>query len=350
MRDWQAFVEDRLRLARLDPARQARLVSEVAAQLDDVYRDAVLRGAAEEEADRLAREHVGNWAQLSADLARVRRARTLADQFVRDLAHGTRLLGRNKGFTLAALVTLAVCIAANVAVFCVVNAVVLRPLAPNAERLVAVYNSYPKAGFERAGNAVPDYFDRLAGVTAFESQAILANTFLTIGPAGDTERVSAVVATPSLFRVLETRAHRGRLFNEEEGNVGQHRKAILSYSLWQRLFFGDDDAVGRDLRVNGEPYSIVGVFGPEFCFPGEGKEPLLYVPAAFTPADKAETNRHGGSTGYAMMARLKPGATLPQAQQQIDAVNRNFVERSRRSRPSSREPASTPAWSRHRRT
>ncbi|MGE5360510.1 MAG: ABC transporter permease [Bacteroidales bacterium] len=248
------------------------------------------------------------------------------ERFIQDLAFGARLLIKNKGFSITAILTLGVCIAANAAVFSIVNAVVLRSLPfPEADRLVVVHNSYPKAGADRIGCAVPDYYDRVREVPALGEIGIFRGEGQTIGGAGDAERISALQATPSLLRLLRVRPVRGRVFSKEEGEIGHHQQAILSYALWQRRFGGRDDVVGRTLRVNGEQRTIVGVLPADFRFALAEDEPLLVVPAAFTNEQKSDDSRH--SNNYQMIARLKPGATITQAQQQVDALNKRNLDR-----------------------
>jgi predicted permease len=248
------------------------------------------------------------------------------ERFLQDLTYGARLLVKNKGFTITAIVTLAVCIAANAAVFCIVNAVVLRPLPfTEAGRIVTLYNSYPGAGVQRAGNGVPDYYDRLRDVAVFEHQALFNNQGLTIGSAGDAERVTAMRATPSFFRLLGVRALRGRVFNTDEGEIGREQKVVLSYALWQRRFGGRDDAIGRDLRVNGVPYTVVGVLPRDFHLPSDSDEPQIFVPAAFTPEQKSDEARHNNN--WEMIGRLKPGATIEEVRRQVNALNARNLDR-----------------------
>ena len=247
-------------------------------------------------------------------------------RFVQDLRYGARLLWKNKGFTITATVTLAVCIAANTAVFSIVNSVVLRPLPfPEAERILLMYNSYPKAGAPRASAGVPDYYDRLREMTVFDEQALFRNEGLTIGSEGNVERVAAVRATPSLFRLLRLQPYRGRAFNDGEGEIGHENQVILSHALWQRRFAGRDDAVGKDLRINGTPYSIVGVLRQDLHFFSDSTEPLIWIPAAFTPEQKSDDARHNNN--WTMIGRLKKGATIEQARQQMDALNARNLER-----------------------
>ena len=243
---------------------------------------------------------------------------------LQDLRFGSRLLWKDKGFALTTLLTLAVCIGANAAIFAVVHSVLLRPL-PFAEsdRVVLTYNSYPRAGVIRADSGVPDYYDRLRDVAAFEQIAMYRENGFTLGGEGSASRVRATSVTPSFFPLLRARALRGRVFRPEDGEVGGEHKVILSYAAWQRLFAGSDTAVGKDLRINGVPFSIVGVMPADFLFLKADTQ--LWTPLAFTVQEKADESRH--SNNWTMIGRLKPGATVQQAQQQIDALNARNLER-----------------------
>lgn len=241
-----------------------------------------------------------------------------------DLKFAVRLLWKDKAFALTALLTLGICIGANTAIFSVVYSVLLRPLpVPESDRIVIMYNAYPKAGVERAATGVPDYFDRLRETTVFEEQALFNRRGQTVGTDDGAERIPAMAVTPSFFRLLRVPAHRGRVFTDEDGEVGADQKVILSHQLWQRLFHGDEAAIGKDLRVGGVPFTVVGVMPEDFRF--LAGDIRLWVPIAFTPQQKSDDGRH--SNNWTMIGRLKPGASLDQAQQQIDALNARNMER-----------------------
>jgi putative ABC transport system permease protein len=247
---------------------------------------------------------------------------------LRDIRFGARQLLKDKGFTLMALATLAVCIGANAAVYTVVNAILLQPLpVPDSDRILLLYNSYPGAGVERAVTSAGDYFDRLRDVTVFEEQALYQTRSAAVGEAGSVETVRTLRVTPSFFRLLRQSPVLGRNFAEEEGELGHERKVILSDALWKKL--GSDPAiVGKDVRLSGDPYTVVGVMPRDFSF--LDPEVRLWQPLAFTPEQK--TTHH--SNNYEMIGRLKPGATREQAQSQVDAVNAANNERF----PEMREP------------
>jgi putative ABC transport system permease protein len=246
------------------------------------------------------------------------------DRFLHDVRYATRVLSKDRGFAATVILTLAVCIGANAAIFAIINGVLLRPLPiPEADRLVTLYNSYPKAGVQRASTGVPDYYDRLRETDAFEELTLYRLTGQTIGGQNDPQRLMGMLVTPSFFRMLRATPHRGRVFREDEGEIGREREVILSYALWQQLFSAQDSAVGRDLRINGENYTIVGVMPQSFYF--IDPDVKLWTPAAFTVEQKSDDARH--SNNWTMVGRLKPGMSVAVAQQQIDALNARNLDR-----------------------
>ena len=246
------------------------------------------------------------------------------ERFRQDLRFAVRLLLKDRAFTVTTLLTLALCIGANAVIFAIVNSVLLRPLpVPHAERLMLLYNSYPKAGVERASTGVPDYYDRLRETDVFEELALYQQRGVTIGGEGSAERITGLAARPSLFRMLAAQPVTGRIFNEEEGEPGADLKVILSSALSERLFGGHQAAIGKDLRINGRPYQVVGVMPPDFLF--IEADVALWMPLSFTPAQRSDDARHSNS--WTMVGRLKPGASAAQAQQQVDALNARNMER-----------------------
>jgi hypothetical protein len=246
------------------------------------------------------------------------------ENLISDIRYALKSLGKTRAFTAAALLTMALCIGANSAIFSVVESVLLRPLPfPESERLVTLYNSYPKAGAPRASAGAVDYFDRLEGTTAFESFALVRERGFTVGERGTPERIVGASVTPSFFTVLGIPMMRGRGFTEAEGELGNNHKVVLSYGLWQERFGGRPVAIGGTLRIEGEPYEIVGIAPRGFHF--RDATLRLWTPLAFTAEDKADDKRHNNN--YQMIGRLKPGFTLAQAQGQIDALNRRLDER-----------------------
>ena len=246
------------------------------------------------------------------------------DTLRQDLRYALRLLGKDRSFALTTILTLMLCIGANTAIFTVVRSVLLRPMPyERSDRLVFAYDAFPGAGVERAGTSVPNYLDRLAFTDVLESQALYQFSGYRVGEGAGAEGVAAMNVTPSFFRVLRARVIRGRLFTEEDGQVGRNRVTILSYDFASRQPGGVDGIVGRDLRLDDVKYTVVGVLAADFRFTNPDLK--LWVPIAFTDEQRAEASRH--SQNHELVGRLADGATLAQAQQRIDALNAVIVER-----------------------
>ena len=246
------------------------------------------------------------------------------ERLLQDLKFAARILWKDRGFAITALLTLGICIGANAAIFAIVNSTLLRPLpVPEAAQLVHMYNAYPAAGVTAGSTGVTDYYDRLKETTVFQEQALYNTRGVTVGGQTEPQRVVAMVSTPSLLRLLQVHPIRGRVFSEEEGEIGKTNKAILTYASWQQWFGGQDTAVGRDVRINGEPFAIVGVLPQGFRF--LDPDVKLWIPVAFSAQEKSDDNRHSNNWSY--VARLKPGATVTRARQEIDALNARNLDR-----------------------
>jgi predicted permease len=245
------------------------------------------------------------------------------DALLLDLKYSLRSLWRDKGFAATVVVTFAVCIAANTALFAIVHGVILRPLpVADAKSILIMSNDYPNAGVAGSNNSASgDYYDRLRDMTAFESQALFHDRNQTVELNGSPQQMHAMLVTPSWFRLLRVFPLLGRAFTEEESEIGRDQVVVLSHGLWQQLYAGDKTVVSRTLRISGKPFTIVGVMPPNFNF--IDPEVRLWIPLAFTPAEK--TVHH--SNNWYHIGRLKPGATLQQAQTQVNALNNKNLER-----------------------
>ena len=254
---------------------------------------------------------------------------------MRDLKYALRGLRRQPLFTLAAVLTIAVGIGANTAIFSLLYQVLLRPLPyAHEDRLVFVWNSYPRTGLPQAGVSIPDYLDRRTQAPAIEDAALFTQRSLSLAEGGSPEQVRALRVTPSFFSTLGRAPMIGRAFAEADATDGADRFAILTYGLWNARFAADQGIVGRDVRIDGQPYRVVGVLPADFELPA--RDIALLVPFAFTPDDTTDQSR--GNEFSSMIARLAPGATREQLDAQMKAIvdrnldrlpqRRAFVERS----------------------
>ncbi|MBI4876164.1 MAG: ABC transporter permease [Acidobacteria bacterium] len=242
---------------------------------------------------------------------------------LQDLKFSGKLLLKDKAFNLIALLTLALCIGANSAIFTVLHSVILRPLPfADSERLVILYNRYPGVGVNKGSNGIPDYLDRKKETGVFEELALIDFLGFDVGMESSPERVPAQRVTPSYFRMLRVSPLKGRLFTEDEAVQGKDKVVILSYGLWKQMYAGRPDAVGQDVRLSGTPYRIVGVMPEGFEF--VSRTVRMWTPFAFTPEQTSDNARHNNS--WTMVGRLKPGVPLSLAQQKIDALNQRNLD------------------------
>jgi len=240
---------------------------------------------------------------------------------LQDLRYGVRMLFKNKGFTAVAIIALALGIGANTAIFSVVNAVLLRPLPfKDASRLVWVWETQPT--LDKAPFTPADFQDYQAQNQSFEQVAAVFSQNLTLTGSDQPERLKAAIVSANFFSLVGVEALRGRTFLPEEGQPGAKRVAVLSYGLWQRRFGSDPNLVGRELTLNGVSFNVVGVMPPDFNYPNAIElwvNPKQVVPELSVGAtDDVRTIRN--SHWLAMIARLKPGVTIAQAQADMDGV------------------------------
>src|SRR3984893_18375677 len=194
--------------------------------------DLVRSGVSPEKAARLAQIELGSFTNVKRD-CREAFGLHLVDEFRRELRYAARLLRKTPGFTATALLTLAVCFGANLTIFAVIDSVLLRPLPfPEPSRLVTVFNTYPKAGVERDGSSLTNYYERRGHIPAFASVAIYRFGTAIIGEPGSTEREQITQVSPDFFSTLGLGPVIGRAFTEEETTYQTNSVAILSDSFW----------------------------------------------------------------------------------------------------------------------
>jgi len=205
---------------------------------------------------------------------------------IQDLKYSLRVLLKDRSFTITALLTLTLCIAANTAMFSIVRSVLLKPLPfPGSERIVLLFNSYPGAGAPRVGTAVPDYFDRMTAVPALDRQALFQNGQRTFGDPNGAEQLNLLIGTPSFYRILQVTPAVGRVFTDDEGEQGKEQKVLLGYGFWQRKFAGNRSVVGQTIQLSGQPFEVIGVMPQGFNFLRNDLD--LFLVASYLPAHRA---------------------------------------------------------------
>jgi predicted permease len=242
------------------------------------------------------------------------------ETIIKDIRYGIRGLLKRPGFTVIALITLALGIGANTAIFSVVNAVLLRPLPfQDPEQLVIVWEDATFAGFPRNTPAPANYVDWKNQNQSFSDMAASHETSFNLTGDGEPERVSAYSVTANFFPLLGVQPLLGRSFLTEEDRPGANKVAVLSYSLWQSRYGADRNILNRDILLNGEKHSVVGVMPASFQF--FEKDTRLWVPIALDQEDWANRGGHF----LTVVARLKPGVSVSQAQADMNGIMRRIA-------------------------
>ena len=232
--------------------------------------------------------------------------------FWQDVRYGARLLWKNPGFTIIAVLTLALGIGANAALFSVVNGVLLSPLPyQQPERLVALYTS--RATFDRGSISYPNFIDWRRGTRTFAQMAAYRSDDFNLTGQGEPERLDTEMVSATFFPLLGVRPVVGRLFAEQEDHLGGAPVALISEGLWKRKFGGAPDVAGKPAELNGTVYTIVGVIPRNFHFWNNNfyEDKDLYVPIGQWKEALFQDRRAG--MGMDAVGRLKPGVRLEQA-------------------------------------
>ena len=227
-----------------------------------------------------------------------------------DLRLVLRQLKKAPAFTVTALATVAICLGANLAIFAVIDSILLRSLPfPQSDRLVTIFNTYPKAGVENDGSSITNYYERRGNIPAFSSLSIYSYDTWSVGDIGSTEQEEVLRISPDFFTTLGVNFAMGRSFNEAEAEVAENNGvAIVTDAYWRQRLNSDPNVLGRDIRVNTMPRKIVGVLPPDFRF--LSSEARLFLPIRSRLEERTPQQRHSGGGGTHMIARLKPGATM----------------------------------------
>ncbi len=324
-RQWIDTLQARLR-AIVRPGRLERdLDDELSFHVAMQTRANLHAGMSEAEASRRARLALGGVEQVKE---RSRDARPLRWGYdaIQDLRYTQRSFRRAPGFTVVAVITLALGIGANTALFSVISAVLLRPLPyPEADSLVRVWTSQPHIGLPRSATALPDYRAwrdqnrTLTDVGAFHSVTY------TVTGTDRPEVLAATRLTATMWSVLRRDPLYGRLFTAADEQWGAHRVVVLSEHLWHRRFGGDPRALGATLQLDGQSFTVIGVMPGSFMFPGPLTD--LWSPIAFAPGDDMDSrNNHFVD----MLGRLKPGVTPEETLADLSVIanrlKRDFAE------------------------
>jgi putative ABC transport system permease protein len=281
--------------------------------LDDQYHELCAAGSSHDEAMRAMEDDV--------NAVRSGRARLRPEMFAADVRYALRTLRRSPGFTAVVLLTLALGIGANAAIFSVVNAVILRPLPyRDANRLMVIWGDLRRPGVNEIPGSAGEYVDYRDRSHAFEQLAAYDTQGFNLTGNGGPERVDGAVVTASFFPLLGVAAQVGRTFLADEEQPGRGDVVILSHAMWTRRFSANPAIVGQSVLLDGKPAQVVGVMPAAFHFPDHAIE--MWKPIVFDADALSDNNR--GSHGYTLLARLNAGVTREQGQADLAGVTATF--------------------------
>jgi predicted permease len=371
MPDWSKYVRQNLQLSHLRPEREAEIVEDLAEQLDEAYEEALQRGLTSQQAESTAMQHVADWPALAEELARSERGRestmtvlqrqaedsdiakhgrfSLLTDFRRDVHYASRVLAKSRGFTTIAVLTLALGIGANTAIFSLIDAVMLRSLPVRDPQRLVVLQWSAHHGPKTHGNSSygdcltnfgdvestgcslskPFVADVRSKTNVFSGFAAFATAgLLNLSGNGPASHASTQYVSGDYFETLGVHPALGRTIQAADDTVTAPAVAVLNYGYWQRALGGDPSVVGKTIRLQNLPFTIVGVAESRFVNLTPGDTFDLWIPLAQRPRLRPRwTPREddSGSWWVVVVARLKPGVSRTQAESAVSLLFFNDV-------------------------
>jgi putative ABC transport system permease protein len=328
MPDFKSEIRTRLESLNLSPTREQEIVEELSQHLEDEFEEALSRGLTEEEAHRASLNELGE--VLECELQRLerpvpqnpvligtQRKRNFISDAVQDVRFALRMFAKNPGFTMVAVLALALGIGANSAIFSVVDTILLRPLPfKNPEQLVMIWEEATHLGFPKDTPSPANFLDWRQQSTVFDEMSAFAERSFNLTGVGEPERLDGRRVSANLFDLLGVTPIVGRTFVSEEDKPGT-KVAILSEGLWKRRFGGDPSVIGRAITLNNESYTVVGVVRSTMRLPSFGKwRDQVWVPLGFSSEEAAMR----GSHFLEVIARMKPDVKLTQARSEMQTI------------------------------
>ena len=290
---------------------------EIQAYLDLLTEAQLREGVSSQEARRNALIELGGVEQVEERVREIRMGRSIETVW-RDVRTGVRSLVHSPVFTVVTVVSLALGIGANTAIFSVVNSLLLRPLPyPESDRLVDVWHTPPQQSFpglDKFSVSPANYLDWKAQSTAFEQMAVYTHVGLSLSTSNDPLPLIGAAVSSDFFSVLRTNATRGRTFTPDEERTGHDQVVVIGNGLWQRAFGANPNIIGQSLTLNSRSFIVVGIMPAGFEFPREAE---LWVPLAWDEKERQTRSIHD----YAVVARLKQNVSLAQAQAEMSTIS-----------------------------
>lgn len=341
--DWKQHVRERLPNLGLTGAREQEIVDELAQQLEDAYAEAIAQGASPAEAHTRASTQILDWVALAQEIRRAERpvaaqvARSVPENWqiamqkenlrkrrggnmfadlLQDIRYAFRMLRKNPGFTSVVVLTLALGIGANATIFSVIDAVLLRPLPyPQPEQLVRVLESNPGKGWPMFSVSPPNFLDWRAQTQTLGKIAAYQTGRYTYTGGDMPEPWAGPLVTEGFFELLGAHPELGRTFSTDEFQPGKNYAAVISDALWHSAFGADRSVIGRNVSLDGQTYTVIGVMDPQFHFPSPATQ--VWLPMAFTP-DEIQNAR--GAHYLGDIARLANGVNIDQARTEMAGI------------------------------
>jgi len=344
--DWKKYIREHLPPMRLRAEREIEIVEELAEHLAAEYEEALAGGSTKDEARAMALALFSDWRLLECEISRAehsmlesveaqlrahsgdahrakisrsQQGAIIMESLFRDVRYSFRVLLKSPGITLLAVLALALGIGLNTTVFSLINAVLLKPLPFDPGPVVALWEKLPSRGVDRNETAYANFLDWRAQNQSFEQMAIYTWWNANISGGDVPERVPGFLVSANLLDVINVKPAMGRGFHPDEDQPGKDGVVILSHGLWQRRFAGDPAIIGKQVSLNAVPRTVIGVLPAEMNFP-RGAEVLAPLP--MTPGLINNRSSHGNLT----VARLKPGVSIQQAQNDLDAIAKRLEQ------------------------
>jgi hypothetical protein len=339
MPDWKQEITKRLASLHLAAWREVEIVEEMAQHADDRYAELLASGTSETQARQAVLEEIAGDEDLLRELRRPERTvkhepgavsatkkhSILADLW-QDLRYGLRMWAKNSGFTIVAVLTLALGIGANASIFTLINGLILRPLPyPHPERLVQLVQQFKDGPYYGVSFTQFRYFQRQSQTIKYLAAYDMIGSGLGLTVGAEPERVQSTRVSADFFRALGVFPIIGRSFTTEDDRPGAPAVVIFSYRIWQDFFGADSAALGRSIRMGGENYTVIGIAPPDFLSPREA-EAWVPLRTQEDPSDRSST--------FNTIARLRDGTTTKTVQADLDRVMQGW----RQEFPDSIEP------------
>jgi putative ABC transport system permease protein len=298
---------------------------ELEAHLELLTEENLLRGMTAEEAQRAARLRLGGLTQLK-ETNRELQGLPLLETILQDARYSLRMLRKNPGFTAVAVLTLALGIGANTAIFSVVYAVLLKPLPyAKSEQLFNVFEAQPQAGVTGTGWSYANFAEFREQNRVFSEMAGSQFHQLTLTGRGEPSVVNTSVVTPELFSLFEEQPVAGRAFTSQDGKPGAPPVVILSETLWRDSFKADRNVIGSSIDLDKRPFTIIGIMPAAFRFPQFAESEQVWIPLVQDPLFGSWMQRRGGHW-LRVIGRLKPGVSMELAQTELDAIGARLAK------------------------